>query len=550
MPEERKEGKPIDTGENKVRIAEYDLRLLRSSISRLAQLMAQPESLHQLIRDKYAAGGILPESWQTLLELLPTSGPLLSVSGDQAEWLVDINSAATSPLDGQQPQEAAGDHGPVAEKGPRTVEATAVEETPPEPKTPYDFKLVRDTVRRIEAINDEIREMTEERLNLERIASDLRIIAISPPYEAFRKSAAYVMAVGEAPTQKDSDPAGDLAMIDQYSRNLTRGSGAIQKVFLLAVLLAADDRKGYSPRTLSRALQHLASDCGFAAASTEQVEQLVEGVVAGLREPLSARVSAIQTEFRNLSKQPLRPGTLISILLKGRELSKDLLDISDPSWVLSYYRERAHALILHLRTDHPLSPPSFDGLRLCFADRAPAFYGDPNDFSLSKYLSVFARAFEAEAAEFICALFLKFGFADFVREKIKEEEAANQFDKELWEDLYEQAALHKERTEQVLIVSRAPLAWTLSRKYATLFLNPELAGDFDLPHLTVFLSDQDPTTMGSIQQRIKFKGAAPRPIKFDPTAANLDEAVEQALRARKMLEKTESGPSSESSSLR
>jgi hypothetical protein len=71
MPEDRKEANPIDSGEKKQPIAEYDLRLLRDSISRLAQLLARPESLHQLIRDKYGANGMLPESWQTLLELLP-----------------------------------------------------------------------------------------------------------------------------------------------------------------------------------------------------------------------------------------------------------------------------------------------------------------------------------------------------------------------------------------------------------------------------------------------------------------------------------------------
>jgi hypothetical protein len=565
-------------------VPQSDLRLLQKNLGRLAQFMASPDLLYQAIREKYGAGGTLPEQWQTLLELLPKSGPLLEVSGESGKWLVDIHSAAPPVVQAAAP--------PVA---PPQGESQALSAAPAEPKevgldeeakaaadplegvpyipvyipepprmvapaaqksvtdgipaastaaapafAPNQNESILDSIRNIQAVDQEIRNMTEERLNLERMASELRVIDISPPFEAFRSNAQFVTDALRQFPNSPPDPARVL-ILNQYQDNLTRGTGALLKAFFLAALGASSDGRIMNARGLTSTLRFLSTELEFASQSTDQINKMLDDLALSAS-PLEGAQASLLEQFRSLSGVSLEPQALRNAVSSGQQLGSLLPSLGDPGIVRFTYSKRARDLILHLRSGGRLQPLDQTDLRLLYAGKITRFSGDPNMLSLGDYARALSGADAVGAEGFIMTVFLKLGFVGYVQKTLKETDIRAQIDPELWQDLVEQAGLAKEPTGgRVLIVTGRRLEWIPSTQWAVVQLDPDLVKRLETPQVNLCMTGRDVDGEATIGIRRLVPGAKVAPLEEDATT--VDEAIRRALSAP-----TSAPPSSSKSS--
>ncbi|HEX4748379.1 MAG TPA: hypothetical protein VH302_02455 [Bryobacteraceae bacterium] len=460
-PPEANNGKEMPANDGTM-LSEFDLAWLHEAVGKLAQFLQNPKSLAEAIENGVASGA-LDSEWKTLTEFLPKSGSFLTIEGDRGRWLVDIAQTAAQQPDAPRPEQAE-----AAQK--------EVQQQPQSAPALPDINELSDRIRTIQAVDAEIRQATEERLNLSRVATELRLMDLSPPYEAFADSAASVMSYrGAAPhTQADSPSfSGDVAIVEQYAANFQRASPAIQKAVFLAALLACRDPKGYSPRSFSRALHLLAEELEFSSATPEKIEERLDEVALEIRDALDRLAEFV--EYANLPKKPLGPARLVSIIGNARMMDKELPELA-PELQDAYYFERATALVLHLRSGLPLRIVNLTELRLRFIEAVPEFHGNPDELPLHVYGRALASAMYYGSFGFSLALLLKLGFSEYVRAKLAQRapgfaERLPDQDVRLYEDLYEEAAKSGTRPKQVLVVAHEPFPqWRPSRRYAALLV--------------------------------------------------------------------------------
>lgn len=569
-------------------VAPADLRLLQASIGRLAQFMANPDSLYRAIRDKYGAGGTLPEQWQTLLELLPKSGPLMQSSGEKGKWLVDIFSSspmvvASAPAAAAPPPPVAPAPPPPhpAEESPDEVEEpflmSELEESAPEaasmpnwgpvpsaspsplldlgptaspspedysmelkssvkPMKPIKFvtpeqaaarlntAVLQEAIRTVQAIDAQLRQMTEERLNLDRMATELRVIDISPPFDAFVSSA---RAVTESQREGNNGvvDSASASVIHQYQENLRRASGSLLKSVFMAALLASSPGNVLNPRSLTGTLRFLSAELEFATLSAEQMDGLLSDLLIEAFQ-LGTPGIPLTAEFPFLADVSPSPEALREAANQAPRSASRLISIEDPSLVRRCYTNRTHNLILHLRSGKRLPPMSFFELRLLYAGKVTRFSGDPSAMPLGDYAYALRAAHAAGAEEFIMAVFLKLGFAGYVQKTLKETDVRAQIDPDLWQDLVEQADLTKDTPVRVLIVTVLPFPWPPSTTTAVVQLDPEMVQKLEIPRVTVCLTGKDVDGETTIKIRKLLPGIRVVPLE---DATNVDEAIRRSL---------------------
>lgn len=549
-----------DTKDQPSVVREADLSLLQGYVSKLAQLLAAPESLQQAIREKYTVAGALPKEWQTLLELMPKTGPVLEVSGARGKWLVGLHSTApskmgtgASPAAAGAPTQSAPTHKAPSSEEPsaKTVEPTVDEpaiqldryHAPVDPseleslvafastgsdsersgaqqgssaerasngetdRKPTLADALMESIGTVESIDQEIRDLTEERLNLSRMALELRILDISPPFEAFQTQAISLSDTFKRAPSADVDVA-PVQIVSQYYKNLTVGWPVILKSFFVASLLASSDGKAMSSRSLTDALRLLSSELNFASLPAEQIDRLLDrwAIQAG---HLGNTESLIPRNFEDFPNLPLG-GILSKTIEDARILAQGLTYLMDQSYVTTCYTNRAHNLILHLRSGNRLPPVDLIELRLLFSGRVTRFSGDPNLLSLGDYARALRAASDVGAEAFTLTIFLKLGFVSYVSKWFNLPNTPPQLDP-LWQDIAEQASSSKEPSLHALIVSREPLRWVPSNQCAVVELDPELLSRIQIPEASICMtgSDIDGSTTIEIRKMLPYTKVVP-----------------------------------------
>ena len=561
-----------------------DFELLRENVARLAQFLSRPESLQEAIRNKYATSGVLPEDWQTLLELLPKSGPLLQVTGEQGKWLMDIHSMAPPPSPAEPAPPAnepaaptSPEQKPPAETAPveqkevieqkeaveqkevieqkEAVEQKAPIETPvfevqtafaplkqiqlQPPNPPIDATAPRpwtdaqaqapvdaigklqEIIRTVQAVDQEIRNSTEERLNLDRIASELRILDISPPFEAFQSAARTLTESLRMPSQ--NVPPDCVSILTQYDANLRRGWGALLNAFRLAAFLNTASGRVLNPRSQNAALRFLSSELEFASLSTNQITEV-------LLDELRPHDPAKPPEMPPMPAPPqddLGPVSLQKAWMEGAQLGYTERIDDSLDGLKRLYERRAHDLILHMRSGNRLPAVDRTELLLVYKGSLTHFSGDPNTIPLGDYARALAGANAALAEGFIMAALLKLGFVHYVRNALMKADVQNSITPGLWEDLREQSELLKDRSNRALIITGDPLPWPPSTRWAVVQLSPDLALKLETPRATVCVTGRDVDGETTIRLRKAIPG-----VKFgtlDEEAGNVDEAIRRAL---------------------
>lgn len=544
--------------------------MLQRSIGRLAQFMANPDSLYRAIRERYGAGGALPEQWQTLLESLPKSGPLLQFDGEKGKWLVDIFSSSPAvasavgsetavappsvpvvPTQAAEPEpvvEVEGANPPIeanegqpdaAEDGATAEDYSMALQKAVKPMKPITFvspeesvgqlqaAILRESIGTIQAIDREIRDMTEERLNLDRLATELRIIDISPPFEAFVLSARSVAEVLRHGQMSALDSAS-VSVIHGYRENLRQASGPVLKTFFLAALLASSEGKLWDPRRLSAALRFLSTELEFSTHSTEQLDELLSNLLIeafALRE----RGTSLVNEFPFLAEVTVSQEALKEAADQAPQFASRLTSIEDPSLLRWCYGSRARKLIRHLRSGDRLPSMSFLELRLLYEGKVTRFSGDPNAITLGDYARALRAANAAGAEDFIMTVFLKLGFVSYVRKTITAPDVKKKIDPDLWQDIQEQAELQdaKPGVHRVLIVTGEPLKWVPSTQWAVVQLDPELVQKLETPQVSTCLTGKDVDGETTIRIRRLLPGV--RVTALEEDAGSVDEAIRRSL---------------------
>src|SRR5262249_41558067 len=129
-------------------------------------LLSDPNSLKNGIREKIAQK-TLSADWADIVEVLPDK-PLLQRVGEEWHWLFDINA---NPL--QIPN----------------ITSKPIEQPVAMQPAPLQRSQVADAeaqIKEVEQVNAAIRFFTEDRLTLQELGTELRLLPISPTYNSFQ----------------------------------------------------------------------------------------------------------------------------------------------------------------------------------------------------------------------------------------------------------------------------------------------------------------------------------------------------------------------------
>jgi hypothetical protein len=211
----------------------------------------------------------------------------------------------------------------------------------------------------------------------------------------------------------------------------------------------------------------------------------------------------------------------------AQQVAKRLMSL-DKSMVSACYRNRAHNLILHMRSGNRLPPMDLVELRLLYSDKVTRFSGDPNTISLGDYARALRGADAAGAEGFIMTAFLKLGFVSYVQKTLNESDVRAQIDPELWQDIVEQAGSFNEPSQKALIVSGELLKWVPSTEWAVVQLDPELVFRLETPRVTVCMTGRDVDAETTIRIR-KLMLPGVKVVPLEDEAGDVESAIRRAL---------------------
>jgi len=388
------------------------------------------------------------------------------------------------------------------------------------------IRLALEAVRTIEAIDQKIRALTEERVNLDRMALELRLLDISPPFEAFQSSARSLQDRERKNMPGIPDPI-HLQIVGQYQDNLRRGWSGMLKTLYLAALLAFDPDEASNSRALTSTLRFLSSELDFASLSTEQINSLLNDLAARARS-LGVAESSMNVMFYNLSAMTMSAENIDKALANAKFLAKGLTNLKYTFRVMECYQNRARNLILHMRSGNRLPPMDLIELRLLYVGAVTRFTGDPNKLSLSDYANALRAASTVDAKGFMMTVFLKLGFVRYVREALLDANVRNMIHPDLLQDIEEQAELSKEPPQRVLIVTREPLNRYPIPDLAVVSLDPQMVLNGMAPPVDVCMTGSDIDGNTTISLRSFLRGTKVIPLEVD-TGRTLTGAVQRAL---------------------
>jgi hypothetical protein len=443
-------------------LSEVDFESLYSAVEQMANLLSDPSNLKNSIREKVEKKA-LPAEWNDIVEILPNA-PLLQRVGEEWHWLFDINA---NPL--QIPEAIAA----------RTAKAAAAGMQPAPPQQ-GQVAYVEDQIREVNEVNAAIRSFTEERLTLEELGTELRLLPISPTYNSFQLCASsYHAHAGAGPMEQTyTSLTSDKSLIEEYTTRVRESIKAIKRTIFLAeflgyeklVFTAPPTQLSKSPTSRLRAemMRLLATDLEFMRFSAPQIASML----AEFKNEFESNEQAISNEFQKIEPDVslLDANWISQIQSRMNELyvPTGLAAPSrfDQNWLDLYFLNRAKALILHLRNKQNLKRLSLRDLRVLVScilpspgqpKEAPAIYGDPDNIPLLDYADALSatRMYPTETALFFAlTLLVKLGFGKQIESFVFE--AAGALGEESASDLLDAARANRHAGERVYLVLGGP----------------------------------------------------------------------------------------------
>jgi hypothetical protein len=484
-----------------LRLSDVDFDLLYAVIEQMAHLLSDRDLFKGNVSQKVAQKQ-LPREWTDVGEMLPGQ-PLLKKSGDEWHWLFDINA---NPL--QLP--------PIASviAGPAAMQPKAAE--------PGQVAFTESKITFVEAVEEAIRFYTDQRLNLDKLGTDLRLLAISPTYISFSMAASsYRASAGSGPMEQTYPSlTTDKALIEEYERNIRSALKSIKRTMFLAELLAWEKISGNaSPgtRTRDEMIKLIAADLDFNHLNAAQIDALL----AEFKDDFEPDRQAARDAFERiaLDDTPLSPAWVrqleeeLQILGKAyysppynapgaAPISRDLAEI--------YFAGRGRALIMHARDKRALKRLSFAELTARAVLELPPLHGDPEMIRLLDYSDSFVATKSRSnkfAPLFELALLATLGFGKQIAAQVPlfAGPLSATVGEELTADLIEAAKSSRRSGERVMLVVGGSLeqrvlvgsqflvqqpkgegsyaaAWTMSKTHAVLPIHHS-----DIQYLGMFI---------------------------------------------------------------
>jgi hypothetical protein len=457
------------------KLSDVDFDLLYSAVEQMSNLLSDLGLFKANVSQKIARKQ-LPQEWSDVVEILPDK-PLLQKVGEEWHWLFDINA---NPL--QIP--------PVSSE----IVGAAVAMRPM-PLEPGQVAFTELQIKFVEEVDTAIRFYTEDRLNLESLGSDLRLVEISPTYNSFTLAASgYRANAGPGPMELTYPSlTADKPLIEEYAANVRHSLNSIKRTIFLAELLATEKKSANAPsgsRIRTEMMRLIAGDLDFGGLSTAQIDALL----AEFEEDFEESEPATKAAFERIEQDqsPLDQAWVLQLQddFKSLSLARSVMVSAAPDPVQVYFSYRARALILHARNKQPLKRLSLVELIARSAFDLPAFHGDPETIRLLDYADSLAATKKypnLSAPVFALALLAKLGFGKQV-ESLTFLFAAT-FGEELTADLAEAARSSRRSGERAILIlggtseERVPVgaqtlirqqkgegsyaaAWTISKTHA------------------------------------------------------------------------------------
>jgi hypothetical protein len=391
-------------------LSDVDFKVLYGSIQQVARLLSNPTTFKASVEDKLRK--TFSEEWNDVKGMIRDPA-LLQLVGDKWYWLFDINANAL-----QVPQPGAG-----AAAEPLVMQPAPVQQDP--------VAATLAAIRQVEEVDAAIRLYTDDRLTLEELGTELRLLPVSPTFKSFEACASQYRAHAGAGHLEETYPSlsSDKSLIQTYATTVWESNNVIKRVIFLAEFLG-HERIRYRPqgagvhllgsRLRSDMVRFIATNLDFARLNSTEIDQMLSQFWFEDSE------SEIVDEFRKIEvyTTPLDGNWATQIQLRIGELYRETAPPiarwpPDEAWIDVYFRDRADAMILHLRKKQDLKPFSLRDLRVLASARlpsgfeVPAIHGDPDKMTLLDYadaLTATRQYAKSSALTLAVTLLVKLGF--------------------------------------------------------------------------------------------------------------------------------------------
>ena len=434
-------------------LSDVDFNSLYGSIQQAAYLLSDPKSFKASIQYKVTKKDF-SEEWNDVVGMVPDHA-LLQFVGQEWHWLYDINANALV----------------IPEPSADVAEEPVVLQPAPVRQDPVADTLA--AIDEIEQVNAAIRLYTGDRLTLEELGTDLRLLPVSPTYQTFETSASQYRAnAGAGPVEQTYSSLGsDKSQMQSYSGIVKTALKAMKRVIFLAEFLACERRRFRSQgddtlaspgsRLRFDMVRFLAKNLDFVRLNAAQIDSML----AEAGDEFEEGESAIGKQFKEINSDvsPLNRDWATQIQERMKELCQGTapLILRDPPdvWTNYYFRDRADAMILHLRNKQDLKRLSLRDLRVLASVRllsgfdVPALHGDPEKMPLLDYAEALSatRLYTTPSAFTLAVtLLIKLGFGNQVETFLVQ--YLTGFNNDDVSDLFEAARANRRTGDRVILV--------------------------------------------------------------------------------------------------
>jgi hypothetical protein len=447
----------LDESDSVPDLSEVDFGSLYSAIDQMANLLCDPNSLKNSIREKIARKA-LSGKWADVVEMLPDK-PLLQRVGDEWHWLFDINA---NPL--QIPDV-------TLKNGAKRASMQ------PTPSQPGQVAYTEALISGVERVNAALRFFTEDRLTLEELGTELRLLPISPTYNSFQLCATNYRANAGTGSIEQTYPslASDKSLIQEFAASVSNAVRTIKRtIFLAEFLTYAKHSLSASPvqpptsptsRLRSEMMRLLATNLDFVQLTGQQIASMF----AEFKSEFEENEQATREEFQGIDQDASSLDENWVAQIQGRidELSVQTepftVSPDAQSWIDSYFITRAKAFTLHLRNRQKLKRLSLRDLRVLAywklpypqgqLPEVPAIHGEPDNIPLLDYANALSatRSYPGRSSlVFALTVLVKLGFGKQVQALVFQ--FATTLGEESAADLMDAARASQHIGERVLLV--------------------------------------------------------------------------------------------------
>lgn len=364
-------------------ISERDFKDLYNAVEDVARFLSDPAAFRSVLQDKINRKEFRAE-WSPLIEMLPDK-PVMIGTPAGWQWLYDFNG------------------NPIAME---TLASPASQLLEPGAFQPGQVAYIQARIAIVNDANAAVTLFTEERLTLENLGNELRLLPIAPTFDSFSKAAEnYRANAGDGPQENTyTSLTSDRDVIESYYRNLEKSLASIKRTLFLAEWLAKQRMPVPDSRTRTEMIGLIARELDFAVLNQAQIG----GTLAQFRDEFERY--GVHLWFADLDRDEERlderwaQNTMAQLLPAGAPPSDR---------VANYFLVRAKKLILHIRNRRPLPRLTLEELTARATTDVASFHGDPDSIPLLDYANALVSTAtfpSVESLAFALALCAKLGF--------------------------------------------------------------------------------------------------------------------------------------------